>query len=368
MPTTSNMGMLLPIPTKTPGPTYASENNDAFEVIDGHDHSPGKGLPIPSNAININNNLSFNGYSATSFRSTQYAEQTSPISLPTDLNSIYSVNGNLYWNNQIGQQVQLTSGAALNASSIGGIGGDYVGSGALEFYTSASKTFTFWSSTNTPANLDAGSLTIRPVLLNAFGITINAPLSLAANYSMVLPSALPSSSLPLVSDTSGNLTFSQITGTAVANQTITQGLLAPRPTGTTVAAGGLAISTSSGAYVLSSGLAVVLTVVITTTGRPVMIGLMPDTSGSASFIGVQSPSGVAEGQFFIQRDGTDVGGNDVYTRGAPVAGLSTLSIPPSSIYVIDPVAAGTYTYTLVVTSPASHDVFVNYTVLYAYEL
>lgn len=203
MPTTPNMSMLLPIPTITPGPTYASENNDAFEVVDQHDHTTGKGLPVPSNGININNDLPFNGFNASSLRSTQFQSQASPLSLPGDITCLYVSNGNLYYNNQIGQQVRITSGAALDASTIGGIGGDYVGSGALEFYTSFDRTFTFWSATNVPANLDAGSITIRPVALSPFGITINAPLSLAADYQMTLPGSNPSTESFLTVDAAG---------------------------------------------------------------------------------------------------------------------------------------------------------------------
>jgi len=205
MPTTPNMSMLLPIPTVTPGPTYASENNDAFEVIDQHDHTPGKGLPIPSNGLNINNDLPFNGYNAGILRSTQFQNQGSPLSLPGDISSLYVSNGNLYYNNSIGQQVQLTSGAALNASSIGGIGGDYVGSGALVFYTSLNRTFTFWSATNVPANLDAGSITIREVALSPNGITIQSPTGLASSYSVTLPPALPSGPSFLTIDASGQI-------------------------------------------------------------------------------------------------------------------------------------------------------------------
>lgn len=205
MPTTPNMSMLLPIPTVTPGPTYASENNDAFEVVDQHDHTTGKGIPVPSNGININNDLPYNGFNASSLRSTQFQSQASPLSLPGDITCLYVSQGNLYYNNQIGQQVRITSGATLDASTIGGIGGDYVGSGALEFYTSLNRTFTFWSATNVPANLDAGSITIRPIALSPFGITINAPVSLAADYQMTLPGANPSVTSFLTVDSSGNI-------------------------------------------------------------------------------------------------------------------------------------------------------------------
>lgn len=208
MPTTPNMGLLLPIPTVTPGPTYASENNDAFDVIDAHDHSPGKGVPVSSNGININADLTFAAFNATNLRSTQYINNGSPLSLPGDVNAVYVANGNLYYNNQLGQQVQITNGAALNATVIGGIGGDYTTSTALEFYTALTRTFTFWSAPNVPANLDAGSITIREIALSPNGITISSPTALPADYTLTLPAALPVSTSAVSVDPTGQLIFS----------------------------------------------------------------------------------------------------------------------------------------------------------------
>lgn len=210
MSTTPNMLLLLPIPTITPGPTYASEEVTAFTVIDAHDHTTGKGVPVPTLGLNINNDLTFNGYNAIDLRSTRYAIQTAVLSAPTDLACIYSVNGNLYWNNQLGQPVQITSGAAIDATTIGGIGGDYATSTALLFYTSADRTFTFWSNTNVPANIDAGSVTIRQVTTSPNGITINSPSALAASYGVTLPGALPSVTSVLTEDPTGQIGYAGV--------------------------------------------------------------------------------------------------------------------------------------------------------------
>lgn len=208
MPTTPNMGLLLPIPTVTPGPTYASENNDAFDLIDSHDHSPGKGVPVSSNGININADLTFQAFNATNLRSAQFVNNGAPLSLPGDITAVYVANGNLFYNNQLGQQVQITNGASLNATVIGGIGGDYTTSTALEFYTALTRTFTFWSAPNVPANLDAGSVTIREIALSPHGITISSPSALAADYTLTLPSALPVSNSAISVDPTGLVTFS----------------------------------------------------------------------------------------------------------------------------------------------------------------
>src|ERR1700679_164924 len=181
MPTTPNMGLLLPIPTITPGPTYASEIDTAFDVVDAHDHTIGKGVPIPSNAININNDIPFNQYNITELNDLRFTSQSTVPSTPDDVNELAVVNGNLFYINNLGQPVQLTNGAAIDATSIGGIGGDYATSTASVFYTSADKTFTFWSNTNTPASIDAGNITIRNDTLNSFGVTIAPNASIAAD-------------------------------------------------------------------------------------------------------------------------------------------------------------------------------------------
>lgn len=208
MPFAPNMGLLLPDPTITLGPTYASENNDAFVLIDDHDHTLGKGLPIPSGALNINADLPFNNFNAITLRAARFTSQSAVLSTPSDINELYVVNGNLFYNNQLGQPVQITSGAAIDATSIGGIGGDYATSTALVFYTSADKTFTFWSNTNTPASIDSGPVTFRNDTLNSFGITFAPNASIAANYQITWPATLPSTSEGLSIDPSGNITYS----------------------------------------------------------------------------------------------------------------------------------------------------------------
>lgn len=207
MSTTPNMGLLLPDPTITPGPTYASEIDDAFDLVDSHDHTLGKGVPIPANAININNDLPFNGYNLTTIRAARFNSQSAVLSTPQDINQLYVVNGNLVYNNQLGQPVQITLGAALDATSIGGIGGDFATSTASVFYTSADKTFTFWSNTNTPASIDAGNIIIRNDTLNSFGITLAPDPSIAADYQLTLPATLPSATSSLQVDPSGVVSY-----------------------------------------------------------------------------------------------------------------------------------------------------------------
>lgn len=349
MSTTPNLGMLLPIPTITPGPTYASENNEAFDIIDGHDHTTGKGLPVPSNGININNDLPYNGFNASDLRSTQFFNNPSPLSLPADITAVYVSGGDLWYNNQLGQQVQITAGSSLNAGSIGGIGGDYVGSGALEFYTSASKTFTFWSSTNVPAALDSGPITLRNISLGSNGITVNPPASIPVNYSITLPADNTAGSLSfLTMNTSNNILASVPTASAfvntgnIVNQSVTQNKLALKTVGlnSDPGIGGIAISNPITFSQTGNGNINVpgLTVTLTTSGRPVFIGLQASDANLTSTI-LYNASGLT---IEIARNP----GPSIFLTFVEPISTGTEFMPPSAIWCIDvnSIPAGTYTY------------------------
>lgn len=139
----------------------------------------------------------------------------------------------------------------------------------------------------------------------------------------------------------------------IPNGSIKQAMLASRATGTTVSAGGVAISASSGNFstIATSPAAVTnLSVTITTTGRPVFVGLISDSSSATQFCVAYAsgtPSfGTVSSVISIER-----GGSPVFTyqvQSLITAGVTTNSntVPCTVISAIDPVAAGTYTYTV----------------------
>lgn len=67
--TSPNMGMTIPTPGVTPGPTYATNISNDLSIIDAHNHTPGNGALVPTAGLNINANLPFNGFGATGFNS-----------------------------------------------------------------------------------------------------------------------------------------------------------------------------------------------------------------------------------------------------------------------------------------------------------
>lgn len=200
--TTPNMGLILPGIGTEPSPTWAQDQQISGFTIDGHNHSPGSGVPVPSSGLNINADLPFNNNNALSLRSVRFIPQSSPISQPTDLDCVYVSGVDLYYNDGNGNIIRLTQ----NGSPAGTSGSiTNLTSPASVTYVSATPAFVFQSAASTPANLDAGSLTIRNIVANSNGIQINAPSMLAANYSLTLPTALPSAQAFMTLDQAGNI-------------------------------------------------------------------------------------------------------------------------------------------------------------------
>lgn len=116
---------------------------------------------------------------------------------------------------------------------------------------------------------------------------------------------------------------------------VTQNLLAPRASGTTVVAGGVIKTSSSGSFTASSSSFVNVTNLsgtITTTGRPVMLIVQSDGSGSAPFI--TPGSGLLDLQFFNNTSSGEVGRfefNGADSGEYPVS-FSLLDFPPAGTY------------------------------------
>lgn len=113
---TTYMNLSLPVPSVTSGPTWAENVNTALTTVDSHDHSAGKGTQVPTAGLNINANLTMNSSALTEVKSVNLDSQNS--SLPaTNVQAIYSVNGDLYYNNNSGTPVQITQGSSITSAS-----------------------------------------------------------------------------------------------------------------------------------------------------------------------------------------------------------------------------------------------------------
>lgn len=116
MALTNFMNLDLPTVSVTLGPEWASEINAAFEVVDAHDHSSGKGVRVKTAGLDINADLTFAGFRALELRSAQFVSQPTLLTGATNANSVYVSSGNLYFTNGSGIAVQVTNGGSIVSS------------------------------------------------------------------------------------------------------------------------------------------------------------------------------------------------------------------------------------------------------------
>lgn len=294
------MSLLLPTVSVTLGPLYATENNDAFGVVDSHNHTSGRGVLIPSAGISIDADLSFASFNATLLRSTRLATNLAPLALITDLGCLYRSGVDLWFNDGNGVQIQLTASGALNAASIGGIGGDYTTSTASVAYSNSTKTFKFLQDTNKSSLLDTGTILLRRTdITSSAAITIKTDTALSSGWTLTLPLAPPASTSLVQIDSSGNLSFSN-TPPTLTSLTLTAGLVVGTSVtiGTTLAVTGTIIgsSTITGKHLIGN-----------TSAPAIVIGTAAQGSGG-------SPS--------VAISGNDIAGFVTVTTGHTISALS----------------------------------------------
>jgi hypothetical protein len=366
------MNLVIPGIGTELSPAWASDLNASLSIIDQHNHSPGQGIQIQPNGLNINTDLAFQDNNATLLRSTRFQSQSAVLSGASDLGCLYVVGNELYYNDVTGgHNVQITANGSVNATSSG------ISSGTASAAFSAGV-LVVKSSASSGANvlMQSAVLTNSGNLTNQ--LTLQAP-SLSGSIIQTLPS-IPSSIGFMLMDTSGNMSASLstsggitsgniangtitttqisssagITGGQIANSTITQANLATIP---------YEISPSSGTASISSGTYASVTnlfVSLTTTGRPVMIFLTGDgTTGTGiSNCSLITLSGSNTGYIQILRNGSEA-----LTSQAIVN-----DVLPGAVSFFDTGAsAGTTTYAIQ-AAVSSGDINFLRCVLVAYEL
>lgn len=195
-----NMGLVVPAVGVDPGPDWANNINADLGVLDQHNHASGQGVQINPSGLDINSDLSVQGNNLTAVNAVQLENLSSPITGAAPyLTSIYSANGDMYFNDAAGNQVRVTAGGAVNATSSGISSGtataSFVG-GALVVDANV----------NTPANVQGASFLFGNNTPGSNFITLQPPNSLASNYSITLPPQnTTGSTVVLTMDTSGNI-------------------------------------------------------------------------------------------------------------------------------------------------------------------
>jgi hypothetical protein len=218
------MQLIVPTVGAELGPTWAQDLNYNFQfLIDQHDHSIGHGVPVTPSGLNISSDLTMQGNSLLFLKANSFVSQGS---LLTSLTSLYVSGGNLYYNDSLGHQIQITASGTVNVPP-----GIFPGLAppASVFYNSATSSFIFQSDVNIAAVLDVGPIIVRDLIAGSFGITLQAPL-LVTDYSLTLP-FLPAIQSFMTLDAAGNMaapwTVDNSTIKIISNQLVVQGSAIP---------------------------------------------------------------------------------------------------------------------------------------------
>lgn len=212
--------ILITLPTRgAPGSGLWGDTEDAnLALIDAHDHSTGKGVRVKTAGIDLNADLPFSSlYAPTQLHRLQFSEIAAGGLTGSNNKSLFVSDGTsgltiheLYWRNNTGTHVKLTSGNALNvAAFVGGIGGDYTSVSAALNYDDAGQRYTFKQGGGTTwARLASSDLRLfEHGSTDSVYVGQAAPAALAVSYTMTWPTALPSVSTPVTISNTGVFTF-----------------------------------------------------------------------------------------------------------------------------------------------------------------
>lgn len=194
---TPNMSLTVPSVGAESGPDYAFDINGDLSILDAHDHSPGAGVQITPAGININSALTLNSNFLTNVAGITLTAQSSTPAV----NTVYESGNDLFFVDGVGNNVRLTQSGAV-AGTPGSIANLVPPASAS--YVSGTSTFVWQSGVNIAASMDFGAATFRNLTPNStFGMTLQAPASLGADFTLTLP--LPPASTSVVTmDSSGN--------------------------------------------------------------------------------------------------------------------------------------------------------------------
>lgn len=214
MTTLPSMGLILPTRGSAGAGTWDDTLDADLTKLDGHDHTEGNGASIRTNSINIDDDLSFHSlWAAVALNRISFAS----VATPTMSKSLFVSSGagglsanELYFRNNVGTNIKVTSGNSLNVAGFaGGIGGDYTAVGASVSFDDVNKRYTFKDGSTNWARIQAGGVRISELGTTAATfVQVLSPAALAVSYSLTFPGALPGSKLIAQVDATGAITFS----------------------------------------------------------------------------------------------------------------------------------------------------------------
>lgn len=194
---TPNMNLIQSTVAVDSGLVWEQNLNADLAILDGHNHSAGSGVQINPTGLDINSDLTFNANNAIDLRSARFLSQGSPLAGALDLAAVYVSGVDLWFNDVNGNQIQLTAGGAVNATSSG------ISSGTATA-SFVSGVLVVNAAPLTPANIQVGSVLLGNNVANSKFLTLSPPSAMAANFSLTLPN-VPVASSVMTLDTSGNM-------------------------------------------------------------------------------------------------------------------------------------------------------------------
>ncbi len=231
----------MPVPTvsECPSPDWATDLNACLSVLDGHTHNPGQGVQITPSGMLINTDFPINGNNVTTIRSLRMTSQGAVLALVTDLGCLFNVLGDLYYNDGSGNHIRITQSGSVSGSA-GTITGLPSGTASASF---SGGTFTFVAATNTPAAMAVGPVSIGNSSLASKTVTLAPDVSIAANYSITFPAALPAALRYVTLDNTGALSFNSVGSTGTGAVVLASSPTIASPTFTGTAAGSIRSNT-----------------------------------------------------------------------------------------------------------------------------
>ena len=260
------------------GPAWAEDINEILETtIANHNHvGPNGGTPLTQDALAIDGDLSLNGNALTATEKVVLATQATAVGTTA---SVYNLNGNLYYKNGSGNNIQITDATGLAANSVDGISGLAGSDGGASY---SAGTFIFTKNNG----LDPANMNIGYIRLFEFG----APLS-TYNTAIFQPNTLASNKIFQLGTT--NIYFPATLPTTTSLMTISSigaignGVSVPSYVGSTALAT-TAFTDNSGAGVSLGSL------VASGDGNPFQISIVPTLSGHLYLQGKTNTGGYTD--------------------------------------------------------------------------
>lgn len=218
-PPTANMLLIKPVENGDSG-IWASLLDAMFDVIDAHDHSPGKGIQLNQSRTKIDADIPWSSggsfFAIKDLKAIDFQPQPqSAMAAFAGALFVDSANSELSYRTTGGAIVQFTNGATFNFAAIGAIGGDYSAIGALVDYVDANDLYRFrqqiGAGVRQYARVDCGGVDLFPYLAHPAGVVPGnrvrhqAPAALAAAYDITWPLGPPASTQYMAMDAAGNV-------------------------------------------------------------------------------------------------------------------------------------------------------------------